>query len=150
GIAGSFTSGLFSFLGSGSEMKRLHPGKAAKDAILAVKLAEHGISGPTDILENQNGVFKAFANNDIKEKNLLADLGNRFLIHEIYFKPYPCCRHLHSAIDAVYHLKEKSSLDINEIKSINVGVNEIAYLHRHKNCRTLLDAQMSLPHAIAS
>src|SRR5690606_3331291 len=94
--------------------------------------------------------FKAFAKNNINKENLLQGLGERFLIHDIYFKPYPCCRHLHSGIDAVYQLKEKNLIDISKIRKIKVGVNEIAYLHKHKNCNTLLDAQMSLPHAIAS
>lgn len=150
GVAGSFASGLFAFLGSGSEIKRIHPGKAAKDAIIAANLVKHEISGPTDILENENGFFKAFAKNNINKENLLQGLGERFLIHDIYFKPYPCCRHLHSGIDAVYQLKEKNLIDISKIRKIKVGVNEIAYLHKHKNCNTLLDAQMSLPHAIAS
>ena len=41
-------------------------------------------------------------------------------------------------------------INIEEISGIRVGVNNIAYLHRHKEFTTMLDAQMSLPFAVAA
>jgi 2-methylcitrate dehydratase PrpD len=50
GIAGSSASGLFAFLHGGGEIKRLHPGHAAREGLFAVLLAERGMTGPVDVL----------------------------------------------------------------------------------------------------
>lgn len=150
GIGASFAGGLFAFLGTGSEVKRIHPGQAARDAILAVELSKNGLTGPKSVLESENGIFQAFAGGEISLERLFHDIGERFEIMDIYFKPYPCCRHLHSSIDAVYELKGKNQIDLNAISSIRVGVNSIAYKHRHNEFYSLLDAQMSLPFAVAA
>ncbi len=150
GVAASFAGGLFAFLGSNAEVKRIHPGQAARDAILAVELVKKGLTGPKSVLECENGIFQAFAGNQISVERLFEDLGKKYEIMDIYFKPYPCCRHLHSAIDAVYEIKKYSTFYPEKIEGIKVGVNQMAFLHRHKEFNTLLDAQMSLPYAIAA
>ena len=150
GIAGSFAGGIFAFLGTGSEVKRIHPGQAARDGIMAVELTRKGLSGPKAVLEGENGLFHSFADGKVSVERLFKDIGEKYEIMNIYFKPYPCCRHLHSSIDAVYELKTNPQIQPQDIAKIRVGVNRIAYLHRHKDCQTLLDAQMSLPYALAS
>ena len=150
GIAGSFAGGIFAFLGTGSEVKRIHPGQAARDGITAVELTRKGLSGPKEVLEGENGLFQAFADGKVSVERMFKDIGEKYEMMNIYFKPYPCCRHLHSSIDAVYELKTKAQIQPQDIAEIRIGVNKIANLHRHKNCQTLLDAQMSLPYAIAA
>lgn len=149
GIAASFAGGIFAFLGTGAEVKRIHPGQAARDALLAVELSLNGLTGPKSVLESENGLFQAFAGADISSERLLQNLGKTFEISNIYFKPYPCCRHIHSSVDAVYKLKEKNEIKVEDIVRIRVGVNSIAYKHRHHECQSLLDAQMSLPYTVA-
>ena len=107
GVAASFAGGLFAFLGTGAEVKRIHPGQAARDALLAVELTVKGLSGPKFVLECENGVFQAFAGGDISIDRLFDGIGERYEIMNVYFKPYPCCRHLHSSVDAVYKLRNK-------------------------------------------
>ena len=150
GIAGSLTGGIFAFLGTGSEVKRIHPGQAARDGIIAVELTRKGLTGPKAVLEGENGLFQAFADGKVSVERMFKDIGGKYEIMNIYFKLYPCCRHLHSSIDAVYELKTNLQIQPQDINEIRVGVNRIAYLHRHKDCQTLLDAQMSLPYALAA
>ncbi|MBK5502794.1 MmgE/PrpD family protein [Peribacillus sp. TH14] len=150
GIAGSFAGGIFAFLGTGSEVKRIHPGQATRDGITAVELTRKGLSGPKGVLEGENGLFQAFADGKVSIERMFRNIGEEYEIMNIYFKPHPCCRHLHSSIDAVYELKRNSPIRSQDIVEIRIGVNQIAYLHRHKDCQTLLDAQMSLPYAIAA
>lgn len=150
GVAASFAGGLFAFLGSSAEVKRIHPGQAARDAIIAVELVKKGLTGPKSVLECENGISQAFAGNEVSLDRMVNDLGQTYEIMNVYFKPYPCCRHLHSSVDAVYELKRNSAILPEEISEIRVGVNRIAYMHRHKECNSILDAQMSLPYAIAS
>ncbi|MGM9951234.1 MAG: MmgE/PrpD family protein [Lysinibacillus sp.] len=148
GVAASFAGGLFAFLGTGSEVKRIHPGQAARDGIHAVKLSMSGLKGPDNVLEGNNGFFQAFAG-EINEQRFMENLGEKYEIHNIYFKPYPCCRHLHVVIDIVYEMKKRYQFDTSQISTINIGVNQIAAMHNHSECKTLLDAQMSMPYAVA-
>lgn len=149
GNAASFSSGLFAFLGSGSEIKRIHPGKAARDAITAVELVRFGVGGPTRVLEDPNGFFHAFAGDEVQADRIYRDLGSAFEIMNVYFKPYPCCRHLHSSIDAVYQIKKKTAIDPGQVQKVRIGVNRIAAAHDHCKFGSLLDAQMSIPYSIA-
>lgn len=150
GIAGSFCGGIFAFLGTGAEVKRIHPGQAARDGITAAGLARSGLTGPLEVIEGENGFFQAFAGRDVRVEKILSNLGSEYEFLNIYFKPYPCCRHLHSAIDAIYFMKKEDSIEVDRIKNIKIGVNRVASLHHHKNCTSLLDAQMSMPFAIST
>lgn len=130
-------------------MKRIHPGQAAQDGIRAAELALAGLTGPATILEKENGFFMAFADNQINPEALQKESDMPLEIMNIYFKPYPCCRHLHVAIDCIFKIKEREIIDLSAVQNIRVGVNQIAALHNHTHCINLLDAQMSLPYSIA-
>ncbi|OUM90391.1 MAG: hypothetical protein BAA01_16245 [Bacillus thermozeamaize] len=149
GLAGSFSGGLFEFLGEGADVKRIHPGKAARDGVLCAELAKRNITGPRHVLEGKNGFVRAFADGYINCERLFSGIGERFEIMEIYFKPYPCCRHLHAVIDAVKVLKARHLLDIDQIEAIDVGIYQVGQKHNHVQCEHLLDAQMSIPCAVA-
>ncbi|MDQ0185337.1 MmgE/PrpD family protein [Cytobacillus kochii] len=149
GIAGSFSGGIFAFLGTGSEVKRIHPGQAARDAILSIELTKKGLTGPKSVFESENGFFQAFADKDVSIDRLFQGVGEHFEIMNIYFKPYPCCRHIHSTIDAVYKIKQESHVQIERIEKIKVGVNKLAFKHKHKTFSSILDTQMSIPFSVA-
>ncbi|MGE7778885.1 MmgE/PrpD family protein [Peribacillus sp. NPDC097264] len=149
GQAGSFSGGLFEFLGEGADVKRLHPGKAARDAIICVELARRNITGPHKVFEGKNGFLKAFANNQINMERLFQETGSEPEILNIYFKPYPCCRHLHGPIDAVKIIKKRHKIDLNQISEIEVSTYKVASKHSHYQTKTLLDAQMSIPCAVS-
>ncbi len=46
GLAGSFAGGIREYLDDGAEIKRLHPGKSARDGLLCAEFAKRGITGP--------------------------------------------------------------------------------------------------------
>lgn len=148
GLAGSFAAGLFAFLQNGADTKKLHPGKSARDGIICAELAERGMTGPNEVFEGKDGYFTAYAGS-VDEDKVLRGLGDRYGIMDIYFKPYPCCRHLHGAIDAVRELKRIYGLRPSHVRAIRVGTYEVAARHDRRDCRNLLDAQMSLPYAVA-
>lgn len=149
GMAGSFASGLFEFLGEGSEIKRLHPGKCARDGVVVAELAKRGIDGPSTAIEGKNGYFKAYAGGNAKIETLFDDLGNDYEMLKTYVKPYPCCRHLHAPIDAILALKQAHRYDPASITRVQVQTNKVAAQHRHKHYAGFLDAQMSIPYAVA-
>jgi 2-methylcitrate dehydratase PrpD len=149
GVAGSFAGGTFAFLGTGSEVKRIHPGQASRDGLMAAELAMAGLAGPHTILEDKNGFFHAFAG-EFSAGRLMQELGVRFEIMDMYFKPYPCCRHLHSSIDCIYEMKKAFPIEPEHVKRIRIGVNQLTSLHDNKKCEKLLDAQLSLPFSAAA
>jgi hypothetical protein len=113
GSAGSHAGGLFEFLGDSAEVKRFHPGKAARDGIAAADLAASGLTGPTTVLEGADGYFAAFAGAAGEAwfpERVRDGLGEEWVLLQTYVKPYPCCRHLHGAIDGALELRRTPAI----------------------------------------
>lgn len=152
GIAGSHASGLFEFLGQSAEVKRLHPGKAARDGIASADLAAAGLTGPRTILEGRDGYFAAYAGEagrDWSPAHLCENLGEEWVILESYIKPYPCCRHLHGAIDSVLALRERHQIDAEAVGSVHIDTFATAAGHDGTDVETMMGAQLSVPYSVA-
>lgn len=150
GLAASFAGGIREYLAEGAEVKRIHPGKAARDGLLCAEFAARGVSGPSRILEGRYGFFHTHAGDAVKWARLFEALGERYEIERVYFKPYPCCRHYHSAIDGIRELRERHGFRAEDIERVRIGLYAAGvHGHDHKHCDTLLDAQMSAPCAAA-
>lgn len=146
GIAGSFSGGLREYLFGGAEVKRIHPGKAARDGIVCAELAKRGLTGPERVIEGKNGIFQALAGGQVEWGRLCQKLGERFEIGGIYFKPYPACRHFHAALDAVRDLRATHKISPVDVSRIDVGMYDVGVRgHDHRHAHSLLDAQMSAP-----
>jgi 2-methylcitrate dehydratase PrpD len=74
-----------------------------------------------------------------------------FRILEIYFKIYPVCRHLHSSIDAILHIinENTQNLEIEEIQEITVNTYKIASEHDNYHPRSIEALKQSLPVSLA-
>jgi 2-methylcitrate dehydratase PrpD len=150
GLAASFAGGIREYLREGAEIKRLHPGKAARDGLLCAEFAKRGITGPVQALEGRYGFFNVFAGGEVKWARLFDGLGSRFEIESAYFKPYPCCRHYHSVIDGVLDLRATHGFGAADVARMDLGIYAVGVNgHDHKHCENLLDAQMSAPCAAA-
>ena len=150
GLAGSFSGGIREYLAEGADVKRIHPGKAARDGLLCAELAKRGVTGPVKVLEGRYGFGNTHAGGEMKWDRLLLDLGSRYEIEHAYFKPYPCCRHYHSAIDGILELRSLHAFRADDVKHVDVGLYAVGVNgHDHKHCDNLLDAQMSAPVAAA-
>ena len=130
-------------------MKRVHAGKAARgDGELGRACSTWG-DGSTDVLEAEKGYFRAFASGDWNADALLGGLGERWDMLGTYMKPYPCCRHLHGPIDAVLALAREQDLSMTGVRRVTVETYEVAAHHAGKRVLNVLDAQMSIPYAVA-
>ena len=146
GLAGSFAGGIRQYLDDGAEVKRIHPGKAARDGLLCAEFARRGITGPARVLEGRYGFADTHVDGKLRWERLLEGLGSRYEIDGIYFKPYPCCRHYHSAIDGILALREENGIRPQDVVSLRLGLYSVGVNgHDHKHCENLLDAQMSAP-----
>lgn len=107
GMAGTQSSGVWAFLGDGSNCKILHPARAAADGIEAAFLAKAGMTGPEHIFDAKDGGL-LFAMSDGGDVSKLSQgLGEVYEILNMDMKPYPCCRSAHCAIDAVLDIRRQ-------------------------------------------
>lgn len=145
GLAGTQAGGLFEFLADGSMAKRVHAGRAAMAGMMAADMADQGVTGPKSIVEGDDGFVAAFAEGG--DLSPFESLGEPYAITETYRKPYACCRHLHGPIDAVLDVRE--AIAPEDVERIRVETYTGAAHHDATEVTTLLDAQMSLPYAVA-
>lgn len=156
GIAGSMASGLLEFLADGSETKRLHPGWAAQAGLAAARLAAHGATGPSTVLDGTRGFLAAYlhgAETDLPAQ--LADLGERWVTPQIAYKPYPACHYTHAPVDALAQILREVPLTQDDVETITAfsdatGVSLVCAPAEDKVFpRTSYDAKFSLPYCLA-
>ncbi|MBR46839.1 MAG: 2-methylcitrate dehydratase, partial [Rhodospirillaceae bacterium] len=131
-------------------VKRLHGGYGAHNGMLAAEFAALGIAGPSRAFDGRYGLARLFGQNpDYGE--LVRDGGDKFEIHRISMKPYPCCRLFHSTIDALRDVTDGFSLDTEAIANIRVGGPVIMRAqHMLRRPISVMAAQYSLPFALAT
>ncbi len=150
GLAGSFASGIREYLDEGAEVKRIHPGKAARDGLLCAEFAARGITGPSKVLEGRYGLFHTHVDDQVRWERLLDGLGTRYEIASIYFKPYPSCRGTHAFIEGIQGLRAQHGFSPEQVAHVELGGNALSiHAHDYKHHENVLDAQMSVPYTAA-
>ncbi|MDA1240999.1 MAG: MmgE/PrpD family protein, partial [Chloroflexi bacterium] len=153
GSAGTMTAGLWEFLSDGAMSKQLHPAKAAHDGILAARLAAHGFTAATRILEGPKGLLAAMSA-DPQPARLTDGLDARmqqWRITSVSFKVHASCRHTHSAVDAALALRAQQSLRPETIARVDVRLYTQALgLLGGMEPTTPYAAKFSLPFCVAA
>src|SRR3974390_3344308 len=121
GVAGSMAAGSLEFLAEGTWTKRLHPGLAAQNGILAAKLTAQGFLGPGTILEGRDGFLRCYSKKPRPEL-VTRGLGKTFEIVRTSIKPHACCRYMQSSIDALIELANTHDIRPEGIKRVDVAV----------------------------
>jgi 2-methylcitrate dehydratase PrpD len=125
GIAGSKAAGSMQYLANGSWNKRLHPGFAAHDALLALAFAQAGVVGAAAPIEGRYGLLAGYTN-DATPLALTDRLGEWWPSGDTAIKPFPSCRLNHGAIEAALQLHEQ--LGTGARKRIEAALREGARL----------------------
>ncbi|MDP8921979.1 MAG: MmgE/PrpD family protein [Chloroflexota bacterium] len=115
GSAGTQAGGLWEFIADGAMSKHLHTGRAAANGVLAAELARLGFTGARRILEGRQGFFAATAP-DGDPAAVTRGLGEGWKLPGVSIKPYPSCRHTHSAIDAALELRREHGLTADDVE----------------------------------
>jgi 2-methylcitrate dehydratase PrpD len=153
GLAASSASGIRSYV-RGGDVKRIHPGLAARDGILAALLAARGHLGATDVLEGKDGFLFSFAGEEgmLEDVDIFAAGGQknaRYAVADCYIKPHACCRHLHPAIDALIDILTTEDIAPDAVAAIDVDTYKVASTHGAIGWSAMTTAQMSFPYALA-
>ena len=151
GIAGSFAGGVWSFLVDGAMTKRFHPGRAAENGVSSAQLAASGLVGPRYILDAEwGGFYSTYCRDTATPEATVQKLGTDFRILRSGRKPYPCCRGLHSSVEALLDLMEEHRFTGDDVEQMIVhGAERTVRQFSKRDVETLLDAQFSIPYSLA-
>jgi 2-methylcitrate dehydratase PrpD len=155
GIAYSQAAGTHQVTRDAALTKRMQPGFAAKTALISVALTRAGIRGARNTFEGVDGLFRTYLRGRYEPEVLRDRLGKRFEFLNLSYKPYPCCRFDHTAIDAALEIRRQMRGDVSGIRRISARVNKQAYeavctpVAMRKAPETIVQAQFSIPFTVA-
>ena len=151
GICGSYTGGLVEYTLSGGSVKRIHTGIGARAGLEAALLAKEGLTGPETIIDGKKGMWEIFGRGKAFPERLFDQIGERYMLRTLMFKPYNCCYLIHPAIEAFLQLCKENNLSENEIESVTVGYSQFSISHAGKIVvpKDELGAQFSTSYTLA-
>lgn len=156
GIAFHQCSGSHQGRDDGAHTKRLGPGFSARAGVTSALMAQRGISGPKNTLEGHFGLYNMYFQGGYDRETLISGMGKQFEGTNVSFKPYPCCRGIHTYIDAALELVNATGVKLEDVKEIKVFADAGGYqmlcspLEVKKNPRTPVDSQFSIPWGVAT
>jgi len=156
GIAYHQAGGNLLCIDDGAITKRTGPGFSARNGIMAALMAQKGITGAKNVLQGSYGLFNVYHRGNYNPEVLTANLGEKFEGINVSFKPYPCCRYSHSAIDAVLAMVRQHNIEADDVDSVIIYISKGCWdllcepLDIKKNPRNTVDSQFSLPWSVAT
>ena len=156
GIVYSSVAGNHQVTRDASLMKRLQPAFAAQAAVVAAQLAKRGIRGAQEVFEGADGFFRVYLRDRVDAAVVRKDLGKQYELLNLSYKPYPCCRDTHSAIDATLVARAQTGRPATDVEAVEVGVTGPGYQmvcvpeQVRRAPRTVVEAQFSIPYTVAA
>ena len=120
GIAATQAAGMQ--LNRGTSCKSFHAGKAASNGVLAALLAQSGFDSSQEIVEGKKGFCHIYSDT-AEPGQLVAGLGQAWMIEGNGHKPYACGILLHALIDAVIALRQHAVADMSTLDEIVLQVH---------------------------
>ncbi|MEN6329337.1 MAG: MmgE/PrpD family protein [Methanobacteriaceae archaeon] len=149
GLAGTQAAGLLESDHSGSMAKHLHPGRAAQSGVISALISQRGFTGARSILEGEEGFLNSMCQLHDKQNEFKVLPDSSYHISGVYFKNYPVCRHLHSALDATLYLSQKYEINPRDVVEVKVKTYQIAAEHHDYNAQEPEAIRQSLPVTVA-
>lgn len=83
-------------------------------------------------------------------RHYVDDLGQKYQVMDLYFKPYPCCRWAHPAIDACLELISKHNILPSDIEKVTIHTFKRATMLSKIVPQTADEAQYNIAYPVAS
>jgi 2-methylcitrate dehydratase PrpD len=154
GIAGSQAAGLMA-VQEGAMAKGFHSGRAAQSGVYGAKLAKLGFTGIPNVLEAPYGGFlSTIADGDYDGHALTAELGERWEILNVGFKPAPASNGSITAMAALDQLMREHMFKAADIERVTAFVSTNTLHHcgweyTREKVQGVLAAQMNLRYGLA-
>lgn len=146
GLAGTQAAGLNLLESMG---KRLNAGRAAENGVIAALLAKEGFTGHPRVIESKWG-FGDSMSSKFDPEAITRNLGKSYEILDVSIKTYPCCRGIHSVLDALFEIIGKHNITSEEIDRINVRLSSKEYVIRGVyEPKDTTEALLSFPYIVA-
>lgn len=155
GIVYCLASGNHQSTREGMPTKHVQPGFAAANAITATLMACAGLQGTKHPLTGEDGLSRVYLHRCFDPARAIQDLGERYEIDRLSFKPYPTCRLTHPAISAALALRAQLGKAAAEIEQVELVIGPQAYdvvgrdLPERRTPGTRVAAQFSVYWAVA-
>ncbi len=109
----------------GSDTKPLHAGLAARNGVLAARLAAEGLTASGTALLGPQSIVDLFAKGvPIQATRMIERLGNPTALEEygLFVKRYPCCGYLSRPLDGVLSLRRDHNLSPEDIDRVTLDM----------------------------
>jgi len=120
GLAATQASGLKAMFGSMG--KPWHAGLAARNGLMAARLAARGFTGPMDILENPQGFANAYSG-DFHPAAALEEPVGGWHLRNTLFKYHASCYGTSACMEALLELKRGQGFAVEDVESVGVRVH---------------------------
>jgi 2-methylcitrate dehydratase PrpD len=157
GIAYSHASGNRQCILDGALTKRLQAGQAASAGVFSAVLAQTGFTGARNIFNGRFGFLELYQPHGYDASLLSRDLGAVFCGEALSYKPYPCGRPLHAAIDAALTVRELLGITAaEEIASVTIEADPAGYADQFgggpakRRPTQVVEAQFAQPFLVAT
>lgn len=125
-------------------------GEQTRAGVLAALMARGGVPAPRLMLDSDLGFWRMVGSDRYRPDELTRDLGERWAILDTTFKPYPACRFIHTALDAIRALREEHELDPRAVDRVVVrSFGEMVDWFGDRRPQTMVDAEFSVPYVAA-
>jgi 2-methylcitrate dehydratase PrpD len=122
--------------------------QTSETGLRAARLAALGFPAHPDALGGEKGFWRMIASDQF-DSGPLTD-SHRFFTLDLAFKPYPCCRWLHAALDAPRLARIDAGRGAEGLAAVRVeSTAAVARAFGNWRPATMVDAQFSAPHAVA-
>ena len=137
--------------------KRQQAGQAASSGVFSALLARRGFTGAHDIFNGSFGFFALYQPNGADPSLLTQDLGSAFRGEGLSFKPYPCGRPLHAAIDAA--IAARAALGVagpHDIATVTIAADPASHAAQFQSGPSkrrptqVVEAQFAQPFLVAT
>ena len=157
GIAYSHAAGNRQCILDGALTKRMQAGQAASAGVFSAVLAKTGFTGAQNIFGGRFGFFELYQPNGYDASLLLRDLGMAFRGEELSYKPYPCGRPLHAAIDAALAARARLEIEgADDIATVTVEADPAGHSDQFargpakRRPTQVVEAQFAQPFLVAT
>ncbi|WP_098722598.1 MmgE/PrpD family protein [Acinetobacter baumannii] len=124
---------------------------SAQAGVQAALMSIYGLSGSRNVLDGDQGYWRMIGSDQFNHEELISDLGDRWFIKFGSFKKYPACRWIACALECMENIIDETGWNAHDIASIKVFTfKRVLHDFMYFPAKTDIDAQFSLPHAIAA